>query len=139
MGAEMLGQNDAAGTNAATGAENEHAIARLDGAVGDEHAVRGSVGDRQRGRRLETHAGRHGDELVGGDAAIFRHAAVEHLAHEAFRLVERVDEHAVAHVPAADAISDLGDLARHVETDHDRQRHFDAWHAAHREYVVIVE
>src|SRR5262249_29683234 len=34
MGAEMLGENDAAGTDAAARAENEHAIARFDGAVG---------------------------------------------------------------------------------------------------------
>ena len=135
----MLGENDAAGADAAAGAENEHAIARLDGAVGDQHAVRGAVRDWQRGRRLETHAGRHGDELVGGDEAILRHPAVEHFPHQAFRLVERIDKDALAGGPASHARPDLGDLTRHVEAEHDRQRHLDSRHAAHREDVVIVE
>jgi hypothetical protein len=101
--------------------------------------MRGAVGDRQRGSLLEADARGHGDELVGRDQAIFRHAAVEHLAHQAFGLVERVDQDTLADLPAGDAGSDLGDLARHVEADHHRQRHLDARHAAHREHVVIVE
>jgi len=52
---------------------------------------------------LETDAVRHGDQLVGGDQAIFGHAAVEHLAHQALFLVERIDQHAVARLPAGDA------------------------------------
>jgi hypothetical protein len=68
-----------------------------------------------------------------------RHAAVQHLAHQAFLLVERVDQHAVADRPAGDTGTDLGDLARHVEADHHRQRHLDPGHAAHREHVVVVE
>ena len=107
--------------------------------VGDQHAVRGAVGDRQRGGVLEAHGGRHGDELVGGDQAIFRHAAVEHFAHQAFLLVDRIDQHAVAGLPAGHAGADLGDLARHVEADDDRQRHLDARHAAHGEHVVVIE
>src|SRR5262249_25142014 len=45
----------------------------------------------------------------------------------------------LADLPAGNAGSDLGDLARHVEADHYRQRHLDARHAAHREHVVVVE
>src|SRR5712691_12937779 len=39
LGAEMLGENDRAGADAAAGAENEHAIALLHRVVGDQHAV----------------------------------------------------------------------------------------------------
>ncbi len=116
-----------------------HAVALLDGLVGDQHAVRGAVGDRQRSRVLEAHAVRHRDKLVGGDQAVFRHAAVEHLAHQAFLLVERIDQHAVAGLPLRHARADLGDLAGHVEADDHRQRHLDAGHAFDGEHVVVVE
>src|SRR5262249_60033078 len=36
LGAEVLGEDDTAGADAAAGAENEHALARLDGGVGDQ-------------------------------------------------------------------------------------------------------
>ena len=139
LGAEHLRQQHAAGADAARGAQHQHFVAGFHGAVRDQHAVRGAVGDRQRRGIFEADAGRHRHQLVGGDAAIFRHAAVEHLAHQAFLLVDRVDQHAVAGFPASHAGADLGDLARHVEPDDHRQRHLDARHAAHGEDVVIVE
>jgi hypothetical protein len=114
-------------------------LAGFDGAMRDQHAVRGAVGDRQRRGVFEAHAVRHRHQLLGGDAAIFRHAAVEHFAHQAFLFVDRVDQHAVAGLPALDAGAHFGDLARHVEPDDHRQRHLDARHAAHGEHVVIVE
>jgi len=46
---------------------------------------------------------------------------------------------AVTDFPAGNAASDLGDLPRHVEADHDGERHLDPGHAVHREHVVIVE
>ena len=140
FGAEHLGEDDAAGADAAGRAEDEHLVALLDRLVRDDHAVRGAVGDRQRRRLLEaSRLSGMRDELVGRDEAVFRHAAVEHLAHQALLLVERIDEHAVAGLPAGHARADLGDLARHVEADDDRQRHLDAGHAPHGEDVVIVE
>src|SRR5437867_3409376 len=139
MRAEEPGEDHAACPDAAGGAEHDHALALLDGLVRDQHAVRGAVGDRQRRRLLEAHARRHRDELIGSDQAVFRHAAVEHLAHQAFLLVDRIAQHAVASLPTGNAGPDLGDLARHVEADDHRQRHLDAGHATHGEHVVIVE
>src|SRR6516162_3425275 len=52
-GAEMLGENDASGAHPTACAEDQHAVAALDRVVGDQHAVRGAIGDRQRGRFLE--------------------------------------------------------------------------------------
>ena len=139
LGTEHLGQDHAAGADPAGGAQHQHAVALFHGLVGHQHAVRGAVGHRQGGGVGEGHAGRHADQLVGGHQAIFGHAAIEHLAHQAFCLVERVDQHAVALVPAGYAGAHFDDLARHVEADHHRQRHLDARHALDSEYIVIVE
>ena len=98
-----------------------------------------AIGDRQGSRLLEADIVRHGDQLIRGNPTVFGHAAVQHLAHQAFLLIERVDEHAVAHLPTIDARPELRDLPRHVETDDHRQWHFDARHSANREHVVIVE
>src|SRR5262249_14676506 len=128
-----------AGTNAAGGAEHDHALTLLDGLVGDQHAVRGAVGNRQRSGLLETHARGHGDELIGGNEAVFRHAAIEHLAHQALLLVDRIDQHAVAGLRGGTATPAPGHSARHIEADDHRQRHLDAGHAAHGEHIVVVE
>ena len=101
--------------------------------------MRGAVGDRQRGRLLEADRARHGDELIGVNAAIFRHAAVEHFAHQAFLLAHGIDQHAVALFPLRDPAALLDDFPRHVEADDDRQRHLDPGHAAHCEHVMIIE
>jgi len=42
-------------------------------------------------------------------------------------------------VPILPHIANFDDLAGHIETDNNRQRHLDARHALHREDVVIVE
>ncbi len=77
-------------------AQHQHAVAALHRVVRDEHAVRGAIGDRQRRRIGKGNRTRHGEKLVGIDETIFRHAAVEHLAHQPLALVERIDEDAVA-------------------------------------------
>ena len=135
----MLGEDDAAGTDPAARPKDKHAVARLHRPMGDQHAMGGAIGDRQRSRVLEANARGHDDQLVGGDAAVLGHAAVEHLAHEPLPLVERIDQHAIADFPTAHAGPELRDFPRHVEADHHRQRHLDARHAAHGEHVVIVE
>jgi hypothetical protein len=43
--------------------------------------------------------------LIHRNEAVFSHAAVEHLAHQAFLLVERIDEHAVPGAPFFDAVT----------------------------------
>ena len=47
LGAQELGENDAAGADAAARSEDEHALALLHGLVGDQHPVRGAIGHRQ--------------------------------------------------------------------------------------------
>ena len=86
MRAQQLAEFYATGPHPARRAQNDDLVAGLDRVVGDEHPVRGAVGDGQRGGLLEAHAAGHGDELVGGDEAIFLHAAVEHFAHQALFL-----------------------------------------------------
>ena len=111
-------------------------------AMGEQHAVRGAVGDRQRRGLGVAHPVRDGDQPGRVDQAVFRGAAQHHLAHQPLLRgdrIERVDQHVVADPPALHPRSDLRDLARDVEPDDHRHRHLDARHAVAGEHVVVVE
>ena len=107
--------------------------------MGDHHAVRGAIGDGQRGRLLIADIGGHADQLAGGDQTFFGQTAVHHLAHQADLGVERIDQHAVADRPVVDAGADFQNFTGDIKTDDHRHRHFDTRHAAHREHIVIVK
>ena len=105
----------------------------------DQHAVGGAVSHRQRGCGDQVDARGHAHQLVGPDAAELRHAAVEHLALQLEVPGERIDDRRIAGLPAGHPRPDLVHHARHVEPEHDGQRHLDARHALHGEQVVMVE
>ena len=109
-------------------------------AVGHHHAQCRAVGDGQCRRIGEADAVGNPDELVGARPAEFGQAAMHRLAHQAaFDPVDRIDQHAVALLPAGDTGAHFGDLAGHIEAHDRRHRHLDAGHAAAGEDVVVVE
>src|SRR5205085_838401 len=73
------------------------------------------------------------------DEALLRESAVHHFAHQASLTVERIHRHTLADLPAVDARSDFQNLACHVETDDDGQRHLDAGHTSDSEHVVVIK
>ena len=98
-----------------------------------------AVGHWERRGLLEGHRSRHTQQLLGSNAAILRHATVEHFTHEPLLWIDGVDEHAITWSPTAHAWSKLDNFSSHIESDNHRQWHLNARHAAHREDVVIVE
>ena len=136
---ELFGQQHAARADATAGAQYQHLVAFFDGVVGDDHAVRRAVGHRQGCCLLVGHVSGHGNQLISGDQTFFGKTAMHHLAHQALLFVERVHQHAVAFVPARDARANFQNFTGQIEADNHGHRHLDAGHAAHREYIVIVE
>ena len=135
-------EQHATGAHAAAGAENKHRLAGLEASPGEQHPVRGSIGDGQRGGDFVADGIGQGHQLFGMHGAVLGAAAVELLADK--QPVRRfagqgVDQHPLAHRPAVHAFADFHDLARHVRADDDRQRYADAGHAAARKDVVEVD
>ena len=140
LGAGELGELQAADPDAARCAENEDPLTFGHMSVGRHHAQRRAVGHGEGGGICEAHAVGNADQLVCPRAAQLGEPAMHRLAHQAtFDPIDRIDEHAVAFLPAGDTGPDLGDLAGHVEPHDDRHRHFDSGHAAPREDIVVVE
>src|SRR5438093_4246115 len=137
--AEHLGKDHATGSDAAARTEHEHFVAGFDRLVRDQHAMRCTVGHRQCGCLLVSHSVRHPDQLVFGDKAFLREPAVHHLAHQPPLPVEWIDQHPLPGLPAIDAGPGLEDLASHVQSDDDGERHLDAGHAANRHDVVVIQ
>src|SRR5882672_4904683 len=113
-------EDHAARAYPAAGSEDQDPISLLHGLVSDEHAMGRAVGDRERRCLLERHGVRHTQELLGGNTAILRHAAVEHFAHQPLLRMDGVDEDAVAWFPAAYAWSRLDNFPSHIKPDDHR-------------------
>ena len=64
---------------------------------------------------------------------------MQHFAHQAFFLVQRIDQYTVAFFPACYTRANFDNFAGDIQADNHRHRHFDAGHAAYGEHVVIVE
>ena len=140
MRAGQLRELHATGSDPARGAEYENLLARLDLAAGDHHPVGRAVGDRQRRRRCVGHVVGQADQLRGLHPDLLGETAVHRLAEELAELaIDRIDHHAVAHVPARHLGAKRGDLAGDVDAHDQGHAELDAGHAAQREQVVIVE
>ncbi|CFU02379.1 Uncharacterised protein [Bordetella pertussis] len=135
-----LGQHHATHAHAAAGAQHQHLFAGLHLADGVHHPIGRAESHRQRGRLLVADAVRNADQLVLARLAQFGQAAVHGLAHQAaLGPVDRVDQHAVAGLPALYARTDFDDFAGHVQPHDDRKVQLDAWHPPPGEYIVIVD
>src|SRR5262249_40665406 len=123
----------------ATGPEDHNLITWLNSLVGDQHAMRCAIGNWEGCSLLERHRLRHRQQLLSGNAAILRHSTIEHFAHQPFLRINRIDEDTVPCLPAGHAGPRLDHFSSHIKPEDHRQRHFNTWHTAHREDVVIVE
>ena len=81
IGPGNLGQLNAAHPDAAAGTEDQYLLARRDLTVGGHHAVRGTIGNRQRRRLLKAHILGNPHELVRTCVAQLRETAVDSFTH----------------------------------------------------------
>ncbi len=137
--AKLFRQHHAGCAHAAAGTEDQHPVALFNGVMGDQHAVRRTVGHRQRRRLGEGDRLGQCDKLGSIYQGVFRHAAVGHFAHQPHAGLQRVDQHAVTHLPTRHVVGDLVDNASKIETRHHRQRDLNARHAVDGKNVVIVK
>ena len=116
-----LGDLQAHQADAGAGALDQHRLARLQPAGGDERVVHGLQGDRQRRRLLVAH-------VVGGDG---RDAAPVGDGILGIAAVAGA-HHAVARLHALDLAADRLDLARELQPEHGARPAGAAVHAARR-------
>src|SRR4029453_12127236 len=100
---EHFAEDDAARTHPATGPEDHDPVPLLNGLVGDQHAMGRAIGHWEGCGLLKGHCLRHTQQLLSSNAAILRHTAIEHFAHQPFLRMDRVDENTVPCLPPGHA------------------------------------
>src|SRR5215510_1720301 len=100
---EHFAEDDAARAHPATGPEDHDPVPLLNGLVGDQHAMGCAIGHWEGGSHLEGHRFRHTQQLIGSNAAILRHTAIEHFSHEALVRMDGVNQDTVPWLPLGHA------------------------------------
>src|SRR5438552_3461028 len=136
-----LRELDAAGADAAAGAEDQHLFSGPHLAARVHHADRRAVGGRQAGRLRVSDLVRHGQQPFRRDRDELAGAAAQRLAHHARRLPVRDDSDAVAHLPAlaVDLGTKLYDLAGDIGAGDHRHRRAETRNAAEDHRIEAVE